>query len=73
MKFTQLTVTTIAASLIMQAPVRAQFVVTDPGNTYQAAITAGTTILNYAKTAQMLEQTIAMVGMLQRPSQSPAC
>ncbi|RVH08336.1 pilin minor subunit VirB5 [Sinorhizobium meliloti] len=63
MKFTQLTVTTIAACLIMQAPVRAQFVVTDPGNTYQAAITAGATILNYAKTAQMLEQTIAMVGM----------
>ncbi|MCO5966134.1 DUF4141 domain-containing protein [Sinorhizobium meliloti] len=63
MKFTQLTVTTLTACLIMQAPARAQWVVTDPGNTYQTAMTAINTTAQLVKTAEILEQTIAMVTM----------
>lgn len=62
MKFTQLTVTTLAACLAMQAPARA-LVVTDPGTTYQTWMTNLNTALNVIKTAEMLEQTITMVAM----------
>ncbi|TCU03559.1 type IV secretion system protein VirB5 [Rhizobium sullae] len=63
MKFTQLTVTTLAACLIMQAPARAQFLVTDPGTIAQTTITAANTTANLAKTIEIVTQTVAMVDI----------
>ncbi|WEX79569.1 pilin minor subunit VirB5 (plasmid) [Sinorhizobium numidicum] len=63
MKFTQLTATTLAACLIMQAPARAQWVVTDPAtnvNTWLSYVNSG---LSLIKTADLLEQTMTMVAM----------